>query len=409
MPWRTSRRESSMQPMLWRSRTPFCSVWMMLHMLRVLKVWFLVKWLDIVLSPADCCSWRLQTSNKLDKGKYIPWNGTATPSSESADQHFRKKRCRFSLAVKKPSTWSTCFSTSRIWTWTVSKKEQVQNAKDHMKTLWLSDCRSLTDHLTNPALSEVQGHRLAIDLTSLRQETWRAPHQEIGYPTFADALPPNAPTVIRWISTKTMVADGLTKTMRCEQLLELMRDGELKVKMQALTPVKKDGCETELHTCSYMSSCAAFHHRWQLIRASATNRGSSEQKSICTAFAPYGFDTYFYPILSHIIPYYLNLSHIIPYYRILSHQKSFLGIPMTMETPIDNHIFAGIPHPWPALGLARLLGGKAPRISMSFWVAWYYRWECIYIYISISRSISISISVCNYIPIYIYIYLYIFL
>ena len=109
----------------------------------------------------------------------------------------------------------------------VSKKEQCQNAKDHMKVLWLSDCRSLTDHLVNPALSEVKDKRLAIDLTALRQETWRAPHEEIGNPTFSDALPPNAPTAIRWISTKTMVADALTKTMRCEQLHGLMRDGEI--------------------------------------------------------------------------------------------------------------------------------------------------------------------------------------
>ena len=87
--------------------------------------------------------------------------------------------------------------------------------------------------------------RLAIDLTALRQETWRAPHEETGNPTFSDALPPNAPTGIRWIATKTMMAHALTKTMRCEQLHELMRDGELKVEFQALTPVKKDRCVTE--------------------------------------------------------------------------------------------------------------------------------------------------------------------
>ena len=127
----------------------------------------------------------------------------------------------------------------------VPKNDQRQRSMDHMKTLWLSDCRSLTDHLVNPAMSEVKDKRLAIDLTAMRQEVWRAQHQQIGNPTYCDALPPDAPTIIRWISTATMVADGLTKSMRCEQLHQLMRDGRLKVEFQALTPVKKDGCENE--------------------------------------------------------------------------------------------------------------------------------------------------------------------
>ncbi len=102
-------------------------------------------------------------------------------------------------------------------------------AADHMKTLWCTDCRSLSDHLVMHGISEVSDKRLAIDLTSLRQELWREPGSLVGNPTYTDELPLNRTTDCRWISTKTMVADALTKQMRCDQLHHLMDDGFLRV------------------------------------------------------------------------------------------------------------------------------------------------------------------------------------
>ncbi len=55
--------------------------------------------------------------------------------------------------------------------------------------------------------------RLAIDLTSLRQDLWRVPGESVGNPTYTDALPVGRSTLCSWISTKTMAADGLTKAM----------------------------------------------------------------------------------------------------------------------------------------------------------------------------------------------------
>ena len=103
------------------------------------------------------------------------------------------------------------------------------DAADHMKILWCTDCRSLSDHLVMPGISEVSDKRLAIDLTSLRQELWRGPGSLVGNPTYTDELPLDRTTDCRWISTKTMVADALTKQMRCEQLHHLMDDGFLRV------------------------------------------------------------------------------------------------------------------------------------------------------------------------------------
>ena len=46
--------------------------------------------------------------------------------------------------------------------------DYMVRAMDHTKVLWYTDCRSLSDYLTNPARSGVSDKRLAIDLTSLR-------------------------------------------------------------------------------------------------------------------------------------------------------------------------------------------------------------------------------------------------
>ncbi|CAK8996233.1 Retrovirus-related Pol polyprotein from transposon RE2 (Retro element 2) (AtRE2) [Includes: Protease RE2 [Durusdinium trenchii] len=105
------------------------------------------------------------------------------------------------------------------------KNERYTKAMDSTKSLWLTDCRSLSDHLTNTTGGEVSDKRLPIDLTSLRQEVWRRGGESVGNPTYTDSLPAEATTQIRWISTKTMVADGLTKAMKAEQLDHLMKTG----------------------------------------------------------------------------------------------------------------------------------------------------------------------------------------
>ena len=116
------------------------------------------------------------------------------------------------------------------------KKERYTRAMHSTCSLWLTDCRSLSDHLTNTTGGEVSDKRLAIDLTSLRQEIWRRGGESVGNPTYTDSLPAEASTQIRWILTKTMVADGLTKSMKAEQLGRLMKTGWLTVEFQATVP-----------------------------------------------------------------------------------------------------------------------------------------------------------------------------
>ena len=76
---------------------------------------------------------------------------------------------------------------------------------------WYTDCRSLSDHLTNVNAAAVSDKRLAIDLTSLRQELWRERGQLVGNPTYCEALPADRTTLCMWVATKTMPADSLTQ------------------------------------------------------------------------------------------------------------------------------------------------------------------------------------------------------
>ena len=100
-------------------------------------------------------------------------------------------------------------------------------ALDDMVCVCATDCRSLSDHLVNPGMTEVSDKRLAIDLTSLRQEAWRMVGESVGNPTYTDSLPTTRTTFIQWVSTASMVADALTKEMKPMQLNEMMERGWL--------------------------------------------------------------------------------------------------------------------------------------------------------------------------------------
>eukprot|EP00439_Symbiodinium_sp_Y106_P068391 s2336_g11.t1 len=84
-------------------------------------------------------------------------------------------------------------------------------AQDRTPLLWMTDCMSLKEHLVSPTASSVSDKRLAIDLSSLRQELWREEGQLVGDPLFKDFPPEDAKTRLVWTSTDKMLADALTK------------------------------------------------------------------------------------------------------------------------------------------------------------------------------------------------------
>ena len=118
-------------------------------------------------------------------------------------------------------------------------------AMDDIMVGWFTDCRSLSDHLSTPGASEVADKRLAIDLTSLRQELWRERGQLVGNATYSDELPPERTTLCKWVSTRTMAADALTKGMKSPQLDELMHHGTLTMEYQHHVQKENYGCESD--------------------------------------------------------------------------------------------------------------------------------------------------------------------
>ena len=110
---------------------------------------------------------------------------------------------------------------------TGSTNDFMIGAMDGRRLEMFTDCRSLESHLKQPGLSTVADKRLAIDLSAMRQLVWRDSGELVGDPVYQDAPPQASTTRVSWIETKTMVADSLTKHMKCEQLLALMHEGKV--------------------------------------------------------------------------------------------------------------------------------------------------------------------------------------
>ena len=82
--------------------------------------------------------------------------------------------------------------------------------------LWLSDCRSLVDHLHNPKEERLSNTRLSIDIAGLKQLIW---NKDDG--TQYEELPKerDARNAIRWIDTSAMAVDCMTKRMKGDVLI----------------------------------------------------------------------------------------------------------------------------------------------------------------------------------------------
>jgi hypothetical protein len=89
---------------------------------------------------------------------------------------------------------------------------QSASAEAH-KNVWMSDCKSLSDHLKSPTLGKVTDKRLAIDLAALRQDLWDSQGEQV------DKIDDNlCHDKIRWIDTSTMLVDCMTKAMTSYEL-----------------------------------------------------------------------------------------------------------------------------------------------------------------------------------------------
>ncbi len=95
-----------------------------------------------------------------------------------------------------------------------------QTAAELMLNVWMVDCQSLSDHLTNPTFSKCSDKRLSIDLAALRQTLWMTPDQ-----TLRGELTPDGSDVVIWIDASCMLADCLAKQTKADRLREAVDNG----------------------------------------------------------------------------------------------------------------------------------------------------------------------------------------
>jgi hypothetical protein len=96
-------------------------------------------------------------------------------------------------------------------------RDWEKSSSNTVKHLWLTDCRSLKDHLTSPTLGRVTDKRLDIDLAALRQDLWNYQGSDVEHLSdekFHDK--------IRWIDTSCMLVDCMTKSMNPKLLVEAL-------------------------------------------------------------------------------------------------------------------------------------------------------------------------------------------
>ena len=81
----------------------------------------------------------------------------------------------------------------------------------------MTDCRSLADHVNQEILARTTDKRLGIELSAIHEGLWVDGRRTWG----GDKL--------EWISTHTMPADCLTKSVKPDLLLRILRECLIRV------------------------------------------------------------------------------------------------------------------------------------------------------------------------------------
>ena len=103
--------------------------------------------------------------------------------------------------------------------------------------LWLTDCQSLHDYITNPAAAGTEDKRLEIDLEGLREYIWEFPDGSI-----KDYITENQNDKIRWIDTSIMLCDPLTKSGSkgfADKLIQTMQTGAMTLEATEESQLRK--------------------------------------------------------------------------------------------------------------------------------------------------------------------------
>ena len=166
-----------------------------------------------------CLADRLPTVEAPAKVHLLKWSSTTL-----------KRVCRSTLQA---GTWSSIQGSESPQHLRAAMYGSIEGrdeswmiqASDYKEIDWLTDCRSLVGYMSSTTMSSVSDKRLAIDFTTLRQEIWRPCGVLVGDPASQPGTPLNAKDKMYWVSTRDMVCDALTKSMRWDDVRQLCTDG----------------------------------------------------------------------------------------------------------------------------------------------------------------------------------------
>lgn len=184
------------------------------------------------------------TGHKSQAGRFLLL-ASGMPSTEAAcdfhvlqwSSHTLKRVCRSTLQAEVLSAQdgveSAHYVRSLIYSFEVPRVlagaegfAWKLGALDSRTIHWITDCRSFVSYMSTNGQGTVSDKRLAIDLTSLRQDLWRVRGEMHGEPSTQDGIPLECTDQLHWINTKDMISDAMTKAMVWDAILVTVQTGQ---------------------------------------------------------------------------------------------------------------------------------------------------------------------------------------
>lgn len=111
-----------------------------------------------------------------------------------------------------------------------------------MKSVWLTDCRSVAEALKRESLSKVSDKKRGIEFAALRPSLWKRTNDVSPESSVHDERPntEEATDLIRWVDIVLMITDPLTKAMDPENLIEVFNTNHWNLS-QSIESLQKKG------------------------------------------------------------------------------------------------------------------------------------------------------------------------
>ena len=212
----------------------------------------MLDWHDICIVTFSDASFAQESGFRSQQGRL---HYLTTESKADENRHIAhvisygsttiKRVCRSTLASETYAMQTAVESGDRLRAIICELRGQLPNLKGwheetqkKMRHLWVTDCRSLSDHLNSQQINKVADKRLMIELMAMRQQLWENDIESFRlHSPHGDKL--------RWTDTATQVADALTKSMKPFQLFKLMEEACVQLSSPSVKLTKGEALEMQ--------------------------------------------------------------------------------------------------------------------------------------------------------------------